>query len=266
MIEQTNGVRQGSPDSPIAFGRTVAKELDTSILEAAPAKATTGEPPSEDGCCYMDDSYIWSTTRRHLQAMLDRLGENLPPNGLDIHTEKTEIVDNQNGGTEFVVSGNKVLSKGPQHVIRALGSPLCFAGSPGVLIAEMQARGRRSFGKHRGTFMSNAPLKGRLQLHAILVRQSALWACETWPCVEYVLKAANTLQLLHARTITKQPRAPGEEWTEWNVRTMRKSRVLLFQCHIERWSTFILRQIWGLLGHVADIQYDAVERNGVVAS
>ena len=45
MIEQTNGVRQGSPDSPIAFGRTVAKELDTSILEAAPAKATTGEPP-----------------------------------------------------------------------------------------------------------------------------------------------------------------------------------------------------------------------------
>ena len=84
-VGQTNCVRQGSPDSPIAFGRIVAKELDTSINEASAAKDKTGDPPPEDGCCYMDDSYIWSSTRRHLQAMLDRLGENLPPRGLYIH-------------------------------------------------------------------------------------------------------------------------------------------------------------------------------------
>ena len=127
VIGQTNGVRQGSPDSPIAFGRIVAKELDASIREASVVKDTTGDPPPEDGCCYMDDSYIWSSSRRHLQAMLDRLGENLPPRGLYIHPGKTDIIDNQAGGVEFQVGGNTVVSKGPKHVIRALGSPLCFA-------------------------------------------------------------------------------------------------------------------------------------------
>ena len=251
IIDQTNGVRQGSPDSPIAFGRIVAKELDASIREASAAKDMTGDPPPEDGCCYMDDSYIWSSSRRHLQAMLDRLGANLPPRGLYIHPGKTDIIDNQVGGVEFQVGGNTVMSKGPKHVIRALGSPLCFAGSPSILIAEMQARGRRAFSKHHGTLMANAPLKGRLKLHTTLVRQSALWACQTWPCIACILKAANALQLLHARTLLKHPRQSGEPWEAWHIRSMRKARVMLFRYKIERWSTFILRQIWSLLGLVA---------------
>ncbi|CAE7712228.1 pol [Symbiodinium sp. CCMP2592] len=250
-VDQTNGVRQGSPDSPIAFGRVVALELERSIQQSAPAKCTFGEPPPEDGCCYMDDSYIWSTTRHHLQTMLDRLGDNLPPKGLDIHPDKTEIIDNQQGGVSFQVAGNTVTSKGPKHIIRTLGSPICFASPPAILVAEMQGRGRRAFSKHRGTLMSKAPLKSRLQLHTVLVRQSALWACETWPCVDYVLKAANALQLLHTRTMMSPQRHAGESWPDWNARTMRRARLQLHQCKIDRWSSFILQQIWGLMGHIA---------------
>ena len=153
-----------------------------------------------------------------------------PPATRSIHPP--EIIDNQAGGVEFKVADNVVVSKGPKHVIRALGSPLCFAGSPGVLIAEMQARGRRAFSKHHGTLMANAPLKGRLQLHTTLVRQSALWACQTWPCIACILKAANTLQLLHARTLLKHPRQHGEPWAQWHIRSMRKARVMLFRYHI----------------------------------
>ncbi|CAE7305788.1 unnamed protein product [Symbiodinium sp. CCMP2592] len=167
--------------------------------------------------------------------------------GLDIHPDKTEIIDNQNGGVPFQVAGNTVESKGPKHVIRTLGSPVCFASSPTILVAEMQG----AFGKHRGTLMSKAPLKSRLQLHTVLVRQSALWACETWPCVDYVLKAANTLQLLHARAMMSPPRQAGESWPDWNVRTMRRARLQLHQSKIDRWSSFILQQIWGLMGHIA---------------
>ena len=32
-------------------------------------------------------------------------------------------------------------------------------------------------------------------MHTILVRQSALWCCETWPCLEFILKPANSVQL-----------------------------------------------------------------------
>ena len=50
-LPQSNGVRQGSPDSPIAFGRIVAKDLEKSLAEAKHAKPTSGEPPPEDGGC-----------------------------------------------------------------------------------------------------------------------------------------------------------------------------------------------------------------------
>ncbi|CAE7918081.1 unnamed protein product [Symbiodinium necroappetens] len=91
-IPQTNGVRQGAPDSPIAFGRVLAVELEKAVQQARGQKPTTGDPPPEDAGAFMDDSYIWSTKKEHLQAMLTHLGANLPPKGLDIHPLKTEII------------------------------------------------------------------------------------------------------------------------------------------------------------------------------
>ena len=182
--------------------------------------------------------------------MLTRLGVNLPPKGLDIHPLKTEIIDNQEGGVEFEVGGRKVVSKGPDHVIRTLGSPVSFASQPSTIIAEMQARGRHAFRKHRGTLLSNAPLKSRLQMSTILVRQSALWACQIWPCNDNLLRAANSLQLVQARNMLKLSRQPGELWADWHIRSMRRARLALFQAKVPRWSSFILQQIWGLAGHV----------------
>ena len=250
-LQQSNGVRQGSPDSPIAFGRIVAKDLEQSIAEASPHKPTTGEPPPENGGCFMDDSYLWSTSATHMQAMLTRIDSNFPKRGLDIHPVKTDIIDNQGGGTPFQVSGRRVLSKGPDHIIRVLGSPLSFHGQPAMLVAEMQSRGRRAFEKHRGTLMSAAPLKGRIQLHTILVRQSALWACETWPSCDFLLRSANSMQTAQVRSIMKLSKHPGETWYEWNVRSLRRARLAIHQSKVQRWSSFILQQIWGIHGHVA---------------
>ena len=194
-ITQSNGVRQGSPDSPIAFGRIVARTLDLSLQEAQAERPTQGEPPPEHGGSYMDDTYIWSTSRAHMQSMLCCLCTNLRPKGLEVHPNKTEIIANDNEGATFEIDGHKVACKGPDHVVRTLGSPLCFRGTPATLVAEMQARSRRAFNKHRGTLLSEARVKDRLQMHTILVRQSALWCCETWPCLEFILKSANSAQL-----------------------------------------------------------------------
>ena len=121
--EQTNGVRQRSPDSPIAFGRVVSKDLESAILAARCCKPTNGNPPPEDGGSYMDDTYIWSMSRTHLQRMLDELCGRLSPCGLQVHPRKTEIIANMAGGEEFRVSGSRVKSKGLEHIIPVLGSP-----------------------------------------------------------------------------------------------------------------------------------------------
>ena len=250
-LEQTNGVRQGSPDSPIAFGRVVSKDLEEAIQAARGDKPSGGNPPPQDGGSYMDDTYIWSTSRSHLQRMLNELCQRLPPRGLQVHPGKTEIIANQSEGEDFVISGNKVKSKGPEHIIPVLGSPLSFSGEPAMLIAEMQQRGRNAFWAHRGILLADAPLKRRMQNHVILVRQAALWSCQTWPCTEYVLRSANTLQALQIRRMLKQRRGATEPWLDWHKRSLRLTRVQIHRCKIERWSTFILEQIWSLYGHVA---------------
>ena len=93
--------------------------------------------------------------------MLDELCGRLPPKGLQIHPGKTEIIANIHGGEEFNVSGNKVKSRGPDHIIPVLGSPLSFHGEPAMLMAEMQQRGRHAFWAHRGILLADAPLNLR---------------------------------------------------------------------------------------------------------
>ena len=61
-------------------------------------------------------------------------------------------------------------------------------------------------------------------------------------------------------------RAPGEAWADWNTRTLRMARVHLQQNKVERWSTHILRSIWGLWGHVAragDVTFDMLMWRGM---
>ena len=48
-IRQSNGVRQGAPESPVAFGALVAKDLDTSISAAKHSKPSTDNPPQRTG-------------------------------------------------------------------------------------------------------------------------------------------------------------------------------------------------------------------------
>ncbi|CAE7778272.1 unnamed protein product [Symbiodinium sp. CCMP2456] len=139
-LDQTNGVRQGSPDSPVAFGSVVARDLDDCIGEAKRAKPTTGDPPPEDGGSYMDDTYIWSMSHSHMQKMLDLLGERLPHKGLFLHPGKVDIISNKTQ-TTFKVAGKEVQTKGKDHIMTVLESPMAFHLTPSIVIAAMQTRG-----------------------------------------------------------------------------------------------------------------------------
>ncbi|OLP81019.1 hypothetical protein AK812_SmicGene38501 [Symbiodinium microadriaticum] len=56
-VEQTNGVRQGSPDSPVVFGALTAEALDRAVSQTAHMLGEArGPPPPEQGGAYMDDT------------------------------------------------------------------------------------------------------------------------------------------------------------------------------------------------------------------
>ena len=251
IVAQSNGVRQGSPDSPVLFADLVGEVLEDTLQEAGPPPQT---PPSPmQGAGFMDDTYLWSNSQAHPQRLLTILDGKLRLRGLHIHPKKTGIIAShpEGTGTPFRIGGETVLAKDPSHILNALGSPLAFDNGTTALAAEMHNRARKTFHLRKKVLCADTPICPRLILHNTYVRSSALWACGTWPPQECLLKQANSLQLTQIRNMLGKKRLAGETWTDWNTRSLRAARTTLHKEGITRWSTFILRQIWGLNGHIA---------------
>ena len=78
---QTNGVRQGSPDSPVVFSGAIGETLDEVLQELQPVPRQGDNPklpPSpQGGASFLDDTYLWSHTRNWLVKALALLEEKL---------------------------------------------------------------------------------------------------------------------------------------------------------------------------------------------
>ena len=105
---QTNGIRQGSPDSSDLFGAIVARDLQCAVDAAGPQPPDPkgGPPPPRTGGSFLDDTYLWSQDRDHLQKVLNKLEKEHAEDGLQIHPTKTAILFSKpTGGGTFAIGG-----------------------------------------------------------------------------------------------------------------------------------------------------------------
>ncbi|CAE7913948.1 unnamed protein product [Symbiodinium necroappetens] len=256
-IQQSNGVRQGSPDSPVLFAAKIGEALDATLAAVnggAPphvGRHKALEPPPHSGAAFMDDTYVWGESPEYVQQVLAELEVRLRAIGLLINAKKTQVISNiDEDPFRFTIGGKTVKPDGPKTVMTILGAPVTLAGDVAPIVAEMQGRARRAFHKHKKVLCSRAPLKDRLNLHQTLVRGAALWGCPAWPVNASLLQAANSTQLLQLRCMITGKRPPSEAWQDWNKRTMRRARALLHQHKFLRWSTHALQLQWNLWGHI----------------
>ena len=133
-----------------------------------------------------------------------------------------------------------------------LGSPVTFDNVPAVILGGASERARKAFHANKAVMCGNTSVDEKLKAMLALVRPAALWACSTWPVNDALLRGINTVQLQLLRKALGGRRRPGEEWVEWNQRTLRLARLHLRRKSAGgRWSTFVLGTIWQLHGHAA---------------
>ena len=247
-ITQTNGVRQGSPDSPVLFAAQIGEALDATLQAVNGGKPPhvgrhdALQPPPHSGAAFMDDTYIWGESPEYVQQVLDELEKQLRKLGLSINPKKTQVISNtEDGPARFRIGGVTVAPDGPKALMTILGAPISLSGDVAPVVAEMQGRARRAFHAHKRIVCSSAPLQERLNMHQTLVRGAALWGCPAWPVNSALIHAANSTQLLQVRTMTAAKRGATESWQEWNIRTMRRARALLHHHKLLRWSTHALQ-------------------------
>ena len=246
--------RQGSPDSPDLFGAIVARDLQTAIAQAPsqPVDPQGGPPPPRTGGSFLDDTYLWSQNRAHLQKVLTNLEGELREDGLHIHPTKTAILYSQpTGGGTFNIGGETIACCDHKTVISTLGSPITFGEQTAAIIAEMQRRSRNAFRKHKPILTARTSMHSRAIAHVTLVRNAGLYACESWPPHHRILKGANSQQIQHYREMLHIHKHPSEDWATWNSRSLRQARLYMHREKLGRWSTYILHRIWSLWGHMA---------------
>ncbi|CAE7249482.1 pol, partial [Symbiodinium necroappetens] len=201
FITQTNGVRQGGPDSPVVFSALIGDTLlKTAQKVTADPRGPDSRlpPPPHHTAGYMDDVYVWGENPRHVQEILTVLESILAEHGLYINHLKTCAIANK-GQHTLRIAGHAVETQGPNHPIMVLGSPVSFAGGPAFLTAELATRARKAFYGNKKTLCAKTKLASRIKAHNVIVREAALWGAPTWPIHDSLLRAANTTQLQHIR-------------------------------------------------------------------
>ena len=249
-VPQSNGIRQGSPDSPDLFGAVIAKDLQIALgkAPAQPPDPQGGPPPPKAGGSMTPIS--GARTRSTCKACWDTWRGSCRWMG-SIHPDKTAILCSQPTQDTFTIRGETVACQAPQTIVPALGTPLTFGDQTAAIIAEMTRRGRAAFSKHKKVLTARASLKPRIIAHMTLVRGAALYAAETWPAHQHLLRAANTIQATHYRQMMHLNKQATEPWGDWHVRSLRVARARMHREGMQRWSTFILQRIWSLWGHIS---------------
>ena len=240
-IKQTNGVRQGSPDSPILFSRIVADCLEGALRETShllrPAK---GPPPPESGGAFMDDTYLWSHDPVHLQALLGALERRLAAHGLLINPAKTAIIHSQPGG-------GRVCHRGEGGGLQTLRRSHHCTG----VTHHLWRGGCRNSDRNAPSSKESIPqaCKAALRPNAFEGQDhttpntgaggSALGGAILASDRQH--PQSNQQHSAGTHTTHDAPSAEaGESWEQWNIRTMRGARVALHQSKVLRWSTFQL--------------------------
>ena len=99
-LEQTNGVRQGSPDSPVLFAAKIGEVLDATLAAVNGGnpphvgRHQALQPPPHSGAAFMDDTYIWGESPEYVQKVLAELEVRLRAIGLMINAKKTQVISN----------------------------------------------------------------------------------------------------------------------------------------------------------------------------
>ena len=100
-IRQTNGVRQGSPDSPVIFASVIGDVLNEALAEEQePDTGAMRKGYSPDkgpalphhGSGFQDDIYLWALHRPYLQQLLGRLVVRLAKRNLAIHANSIQLM------------------------------------------------------------------------------------------------------------------------------------------------------------------------------
>ena len=241
-VDQTSGVRQGSPDSPVLFAARVAETLEKTFRHMQQGGTLPFLPPTP-GFVHGQYTHLGGKTQCTCNAHSASSKTYCGATAAHHQQQPTEHRDIDSEGADSNSRSRKYATASARLAGQLEG------GARRNIVAEMSSRARTAYAQNRKILSAGTPTTPRLQLHETLVRQSARWGCETWPVRDNLLKTANSQQLTQLRNDRGETETGGGV-AAMEPEALRQARVLLHRSKTSRWSTHILLSIWRLWENV----------------
>ena len=155
-IPQTNGVRQGSPDSPVIFACIVGDVMNEVEAQAKQQATPQNQERVPDRgpalphhtAGFQDDVYLWALHRPFLQLLLDSLADRLAKRSLQIHPSKTKYIHTSKHEHTLQVGGKEIKGEAG-GTITVLGAPVAMTNEVATCLGEISRRARAAYGAHK---------------------------------------------------------------------------------------------------------------------
>ncbi|CAE7706713.1 unnamed protein product [Symbiodinium sp. CCMP2592] len=250
-VDQTRGIRQGAVESPFIFAIVMEEALHRAQQHQHWPRAVPPLPDLRLGeILFMDDSLLWSASRRDISLKYELLKTALAEWGLRVNPGKTAYY-----ASPYVCDKGPLVLEGqeipPRAALHVMGIQLQVPLKPAGLMDAGLAKARKKYFASRYVFESRSPIKKRLQTLDMAVGGAALWYSAAVPPTPQGLGAVNSFQLDLVVRMAGFKRRTHETWLEFKTRSVRGARQLLVNSGVERWGTKALKRYWGYMGHAA---------------
>ena len=252
-VQATSGIKQGAPESAELFGLIMGWILD-GVIEK-PHWGAIGRPFEDldlDLLYFQDDVFLIETSASRVARKIALLQGDLAEAGLHLAMNKTKIVASPAyRGKMMVMVDEHEVPVSKDDSLKALGVSFSFTAPVSQQAHELLGRARAAFAEHRSLLVAPGSWDRKMTLVETLIMSTWRWCAGAAHWSQECLAQANTLQCHILRTAFLLRRKAGEDWVDFNCRTMRFVRQYLVQHQVPRWSTVVLRLQHALHGHWA---------------
>ena len=247
VIRSGVGVRQGSTESPCFF----SKLMDDILAEVCGRQNTfLLEGMSDCAVAFMDDVLGWFPNAQSVRAFFQDLVPLLRSFGLSLQPSKCQLA--LLGGAAdpgVLIDGVPLTPLAPDEPLYVMHVPVHTQLNDVDLIIYMIDKAKGTFYSLLPVLTSKASLHWRLRLLDKTVLSAMQWVLGVVYPGPKVQTLLNHFQYRCVRTLLGCNRRANELWLDYELRTIRLSRLMVWRHLGRRCGDFALQLHWTYIGH-----------------
>ena len=231
-VPATNGVKQGSTESPALFKRV----MDWIFEQLPPSAAPILPEVTDPGVGFMDDVVLWAKNLFAMQTTLRVLVVELEKYDLVLQPSKCQLLCLGNVQPASVLVGNmEIRPLEPNTHMTILNLPIGAGVSELEIVSYLVDKARAKCYSVKHILVARSSLALRLQLLERVVLASMRWVLGTIFPTQAIQMYLNAAQIQCVREMLRVTRRDDELWVDFECRACRDARRVLWDHEVRRW-------------------------------